>query len=96
MVNVNLNEQIDEKIRNKKEIKNSEKMYKEKLINEIHLKEEMDALKKENHKNNLIFNRDFVLNQHDERKKQINKEMNMNEEKLNKTFLNNLTVRNLI
>lgn len=66
------------------------------LQNEHNIIELKEQNKKQEHQNSLMDNKNYILSQQEQRKMQINREMNENEERLNKTFINKLDKRNMI
>lgn len=96
MVNKQLTVQMDEKLKVKEEQIKADKRYKHMLQNEHDIIELKEQNKKQEHQNSLMDNKNYILSQQEQRKMQINREMNENEERLNKTFINKLDKRNMI
>lgn len=96
MINVQLMDQMEQKAKKKQDLKDEDRKMQETLLNNNRIKQSEDDIKRSNYKNSLHKNKDQVLKQAEDKKNAEFREMNSNEEKLNRDLLGSLKVRNMI
>jgi len=96
MINVQLVDQMEQKAKKKQDLKDEDRKMQETLLNNNRIKQSEDDIKRANYKNSLHKNKNYVLKQAEDKKNAEFREMNVNEEKLNRDLLGSLKVRNMI
>lgn len=96
MINLQLVDQMEQKAKKKQDLIDNDHRMQEELLNNNRIKQSEDDMKRANYKQSLLKNKNYVLKQAEDKKNAEFREMNLNEERLNKDLLSSLKVRNMI